>query len=158
MLFSRYIHVDGNDNILFIYFTAELCSMCVCVHTYLYITHLLKPIISSWVLKLLSCLGYWKQCCYEHWGAFVFFFELKFSPFFDICPGMGLLLLASAPGLGHLPWPPARGISSRPLPWPWTQDSSSRLFLRYRSLALNATVPDLGRGVSPPGRHWPWKD
>ena len=36
-------------------------------------------------------------------------------------------------------------------PWPQTPGSSSRLFLRHRSLALLATAPDLGRGVAPLG-------
>ena len=36
-------------------------------------------------------------------------------------------------------------------PWPRTLGSSSQLFLCHRSLALSATAPDLGRGVTPLG-------
>ena len=32
--------------------------------------NLLSPII--WGSGLLPCLGYCKQCCYEHWGACIF--------------------------------------------------------------------------------------
>ena len=36
-------------------------------------------------------------------------------------------------------------------PWPQTWGRSSRLLLRCHNLALSATVPDLGRGVTPLG-------
>ena len=29
-------------------------------------------VICQWTVKLLSCPGYCKQCCYEHWGTFIF--------------------------------------------------------------------------------------
>ena len=53
---------------------------------------------------------------------------------------------------GHCPWPRAWGCSSRPPPLAsgvgvW--GSSSRLFLRNRSLVLSAAAPDLGCGVTP---------
>ena len=44
------------------------------------------------------------------------------------------------------PW--TWGGSSRPLRWPWTWGGSSGPFLHLRSLALSATAPDLGRGVT----------
>ena len=28
--------------------------------------------ISWWKLRMLPYLGYYKQCCYEHWGAYIF--------------------------------------------------------------------------------------
>ena len=37
-----------------------------------YISHLLYPFICRWTCRLLPCLGYCKQCCYEHWGACIF--------------------------------------------------------------------------------------
>ena len=52
----------------------------------------------------------------------------------------------------HRPWPQAWGCSSGRRPWPRTQGSSSGPFLSRRSLALLATAPDLGRGVTPLGR------
>ena len=53
-------------------------------------------------------------------------------------PLLGLLLPAAGPGLGHgwlLPTV-ALGLGLR--------------------VALRVTTPDLGHGVSPPSRHWPW--
>ena len=52
---------------------------------------------------------------------------------------------ATAPGLGHGVAPPGHR------PWPRTQGSSSRPFLRRHSLALLAAAPDLGHGVFPLG-------
>ena len=49
----------------------------------------------------------------------------------------------------------ALGSSSRPPPLTLDLGSSSRPFLRRRSLALSAATPDLGRGVTPLGRR-PW--
>ena len=40
----------------------------VCVR-YIYISHFLYPFICRWTFRLLPCLGYCKQCYYEHWGA-----------------------------------------------------------------------------------------
>ena len=55
------------------------------------------------------------------------------------------------PLLGGGVAPPSR------CPWPWTWGSSSRPFLRGRSLALSASAPNLGRGVTPIGRSsWAW--
>ena len=51
---------------------------------YIYIPYLLYPFICLWTFSLLLCLGYCKQCCYEHWDACIFF-ELEFS--LDICRG-----------------------------------------------------------------------
>ena len=51
-----------------------------------------------------------------------------------------------APLLGREVAPPGR------CPWPRARVGSSRRFLRFRSLALSAAAPDLGRGVAPLGR------
>ena len=73
-------------------------------------------------------------------------------------PLLGLLLPAAAPGLGHEvaspghPRPGTQGSSSRPPPLSSDLGSSTRPFLRRCSLALSATAPDLGRGVTPLGR------
>ena len=54
-----------------------------------------------------------------------------------LASGMGYLLPAAAPDLG-------RWISPLSHPrWLWTRGSSSRLFLRRRSLVLSATAPTL---------------
>ena len=37
-----------------------------------YVPHTLYPFICQWTLRLLSCLGYCKQCCYEHSGMCIF--------------------------------------------------------------------------------------
>ena len=51
----------------------------------------------------------------------------------------------------HRPWPQMWGSSSRPPPLTSDWYSSSQPFLCRRSLALSATAPDLGRGVTPLG-------
>ena len=73
----------------------------------------------------------------------------------------GYLLIAALPDLQHgiAPLgPPARvqppllGRGVAPpshCPWPRTHGSSSRPFLRRRSLALSATAPNFRRGVTP---------
>ena len=50
------------------------------------------------------------------------------------------------PLLGPGVTPPGR------CPWPWMQGGSSRPFLRCGSLALSATAPDLGCGITPLSR------
>ena len=49
------------------------------------------------------------------------------------------------------PWPRTLGSSSQLSPWPRTPGSSSQPFRHRRSLALSATAPDLGHGVTPLG-------
>ena len=44
---------------------------------YVCVSHLLYPFIHQWTLRLFSCLGSYKQCCYQHGGADLF--ELVFS-------------------------------------------------------------------------------
>ena len=39
---------------------------------YINIWHLLYPFICQWIFRLLPYLGYSKQCCYEYWGACIF--------------------------------------------------------------------------------------
>ena len=38
---------------------------------YIYTPHLYS-FICQWTFMLLPCLGYCKQCCYEHWDAYIF--------------------------------------------------------------------------------------
>ena len=38
----------------------------------MYIQHLLYPFICQQTYRLFPCLGYCKQCCYEHWGECIF--------------------------------------------------------------------------------------
>ena len=40
---------------------------CMCI----YLSHLFKPVICWWILGLFLSLGYCKQCCCEHWGAYI---------------------------------------------------------------------------------------
>ena len=87
---------------------------------------------------------------------------------------LGMLLPAPSHGFGHGCLLPAAtlglGLGVAPQgrrPWPWAQGGSSQLQPRAwcgssgsPSLASGArwlllAAPDLGRGVSPPGRHWP---
>ena len=65
-----------------------------------------------------------------------------------------LLLLGRGVGPpGHHPWPRMWGSSSWPLPLTLDLGNSSQPFLCRRSLALSATAPDLGLGVTPLGHH-----
>ena len=50
-----------------------------------YVSHLLYPFPCWWTFRLPPCLGCYKLCCGEHWGAGIFF------NFPDICQKMGLL-------------------------------------------------------------------
>ena len=47
----------------FIHFNGSVIFRCI------YVPHLLYPFLYQWISRLLSCLGYCKQCCNEHWGA-----------------------------------------------------------------------------------------
>ena len=38
----------------------------------MYVLHLLYPFFCQWSFRLLSCFGYCKQCCCEHWGPCIF--------------------------------------------------------------------------------------
>ena len=38
----------------------------------IYVLHLLYPFIYQWACRLLPQHGYWKQCCSEHQGVFIF--------------------------------------------------------------------------------------
>ena len=51
---------------------ALFCSFCgwVLFHC-IYAPHL-YPFLYWWLFRLLSCLGYCKQCCSEHWAACIF--------------------------------------------------------------------------------------
>ena len=37
----------------------------------IYAPHLLYPFICQWAFRLLTCLGYCKQRCNEHWGTYI---------------------------------------------------------------------------------------
>ena len=37
----------------------------------IYVPRLLYPFLCWWTFRLLPCLGYCKQCCNEHWGAYI---------------------------------------------------------------------------------------
>ena len=67
-------------------------------------------------------------------------------------PQPTLLGRGVGPPCSH-PWPWAWGSSSQPPPLTSDLGSSSQPFLRRCSLALSATAPDLGRGVTPLGCH-----
>ena len=46
---------------------------------YIYASHLSYPFFSWWTSRLLSCLGYYKPCCNEHWDScvvLIFFFRV----------------------------------------------------------------------------------
>ena len=56
----------------------------------LHISHLHYPFICLWTLRLLPYHGFHKQCCYEHWRAWIFLYQ-RCSFFLDIYLGMELL-------------------------------------------------------------------
>ena len=56
-------------------------------YSMVYISHILYPFICQWTLRLLPCLGYCEQCCYEHCGACIF--KSWFSA--NVCSGLGLV-------------------------------------------------------------------
>ena len=66
-------------------------------------------------------------------------------------PTQPLLLARGAAPPGHHPWLRTCGSSSQLLPLTSDLGSSSPPFLHRHSLALSATAPDLGRGVTPLG-------
>ena len=47
----------------------------------IYVPHLLYPFLYQWTLRLLPCLGYCKQYCNEHWGAFIISSHMFFSEY-----------------------------------------------------------------------------
>ena len=47
----------------FIVFNVWVTFHCI------YVPHLLYPFLCWWTFRLLPCLGYYKQCCNEYWGA-----------------------------------------------------------------------------------------
>ena len=64
IIISRSIHVAANGNIS-LYFYSSIIFYCTYIpHLYLF--------ICWWTLRLLLCLGYYKQFCYEQWGACIF--------------------------------------------------------------------------------------
>ena len=65
MIISSCIHVAANGIISF-FFCGWVVFYCI------YVPHLLYPFICRWTLRLFPCLGYCKQCCYEHRDACIF--------------------------------------------------------------------------------------
>ena len=63
---------------LFCSFDGWVVVCCICVRQLLY--------IYQWTLRLLPCLGYCEECCFEHRDACI---VLNYS--LDICPGVGFL-------------------------------------------------------------------
>ena len=52
-----------------------------------YVPQVSYPLVCWWASRLLPCPGYYKQCCYEHWGTHLFhFWFLRY-----VCPAVGLL-------------------------------------------------------------------
>ena len=62
IMLSRSIYTVENGRISFI-FMASIPF---------YIPHFLHLFICWWILKLIPYLGYYKQCCNEHWGTWIF--------------------------------------------------------------------------------------
>ena len=60
-----------------------------CFPGYIYTPHVLYPLICWWTPRMLPCPGYCKQWLQWTLGC-VYLFELCFSSFPDICPGVGL--------------------------------------------------------------------
>ena len=52
---------------LFHYFS---CLSTIPLNIYIY-THTTSP-LSIQTIRLLPCLGYYKQCCNGHWSAYIF--------------------------------------------------------------------------------------
>ena len=75
---SRSLHVAANSIISFL--------LCFISPSFICTTSLSIPL--SMDIQVLPCLGYCKQCCREHWGAYILSNQV-FSP--DVCPGVGLL-------------------------------------------------------------------
>ena len=65
MIDSRSVFVAPNGIIL-VFFYGWVLVHCI------YVPHLLYSLLCRWTLKLLPCLGYYKYCCNEHWGACIF--------------------------------------------------------------------------------------
>ena len=51
---------------------SDLAHMPACTHIRMHTPHLLHPFPCWWILKLLLCLDYCKQRCYEYRGACIF--------------------------------------------------------------------------------------
>ena len=82
MIISRSIHVAVNGIISFFLWQSD-------IPLFVYIYNIFLIHSCQWTLRLCPCLGYYKSCCCEHYCIYVF--ELEFSSFLNICPGVGLL-------------------------------------------------------------------
>ena len=45
------------------------------VFYYIYVPHLLYPLICRWIFRLFPCLAFCKWCCYAHWGERIFWIK-----------------------------------------------------------------------------------
>jgi len=73
LIFSRFIHIPANGNISL--FSVANIPLHVCMYVWIYMyTHTYTYTSSQarwWVHEFIFCLGYCKQCCYGHWGAWI---------------------------------------------------------------------------------------
>ena len=60
-------HPSHQNWFKWIFFNGWVILHCV------YVVQLSYPFICWWTSRLLPCLGYYKQCCDEHWGTCVSF-------------------------------------------------------------------------------------
>ena len=72
MVISRCIHVAVVA--LFLSFYGLINIPCI------YVPHLFYPFLCQWTFRLLPCLGYYTQCCNEHWGVFSIIVSSEYMP------------------------------------------------------------------------------
>ena len=105
-LFCKQIHLCyfldstcGGYNVIFVFNFSQYDNLqvhpCCCKWHYFLlfffncqVVYLLYPFLCQWTCKLLPCLGYCIQCCFEQLEC-IYLFELQFS--LDICSRVGLL-------------------------------------------------------------------
>ena len=109
MIISRSIPAAANGIISF-FFKAEYYFIVYVPYLYLF--------ICCWILSLLACLGYCKQCFYEHWSLYIFS-NLSFHLFQLYCSIYNI----------------RDSLAPQPYHWPWT----SKLPQTLRLQELNAS-------------------
>ena len=78
ILFSRSIHFSPDVRLsFFLWLNSIPFCVCVCVYTYMYHVFFIHLCVDG-TLELLSCLGYYKYCCCEHWNACIFWINVSF--------------------------------------------------------------------------------
>ena len=65
--YSNFENVDSSNQRAW-YIFSFVCVIFCCIN----IPHLLYLFICQWTLQLMSCPGYCKQYCNEHWGVCIF--------------------------------------------------------------------------------------